>query len=250
MKMKGLKIIYEPKGRAREYSPLAANLYRGCSHGCKYCYAPNCLQVNREFFYSNTKPRVNVIELLRRDCEKIASGEVKINKGDRVLLCFTCDPYQPIEKELRITRQALELFNQFDIPFQVLTKGGLRAARDFDLYRQGDAFATTLTLRDDEKSLLLEPGAAKPSERMSAIQRAKEKGIETWISFEPVLDPESVFHLLEKTHSFVDFYKVGKISRFPPIKSIDWGAFGRRIVSRMEELKKNYYIKEDLRKYL
>jgi hypothetical protein len=40
-----MKIIYEPRGAAREYSPLAANLYRGCIHGCKYCYAPACLRL-------------------------------------------------------------------------------------------------------------------------------------------------------------------------------------------------------------
>jgi len=244
MKMKGLKIIYEPKGRAREYSSLAVNLYRGCSHGCKYCYAPSCLQMDRLTFYSMPQPRTDIIKQLKADCEKIAGCK------DRVLLCFTCDPYQPIEKDLQITRQALEFFREFSIPFQVLTKGGMRAARDFDLYTKADAFATTLTLRDGENSFLFEPGAAIPSDRMAAIQVAHERGIETWVSFEPILDSEAVFRLLEATHKYVDLYKVGKVSHFKPPKPIDWDWFAREIVARLEALGKRYYIKEDLRKHL
>jgi len=45
--MKRMAVIYEPKGMALEYAPLACNLYRGCQHGCRYCYAPNCLFMSR-----------------------------------------------------------------------------------------------------------------------------------------------------------------------------------------------------------
>ena len=54
-------IIYEPKGRAREYSPLAANLYRGCGHGCIYCYAPAVTFTAREVFRSHPCPRQDVL---------------------------------------------------------------------------------------------------------------------------------------------------------------------------------------------
>jgi len=239
-----LNIVYKPKGKALEYSPLAANLYTGCAHGCLYCYAPSCLRMNRAEFYGNPRPRPNVIKLLEADCKKLAGSK------DRVLLCFTCDPYQPLDFHLELSRQALELFVKYDIPFQVLTKGGMRAGRDFDLYRPGDAFATTLTLRGKDDSLKIEPLAAKPSDRIAAIQYAHKRGIETWVSFEPVLDDKQVMELLEETHTFVDLYKVGKVSRFAPLKPIDWEAFARRIVARLEELGKKYYIKEDLRKYL
>ena len=239
-----LNIVYKPKGKALEYSPLAANLYTGCAHGCKYCYAPSCLRMDRAEFYGNPRPRPNAIRLLEADCKKLSGSK------DRVLLCFTCDPYQPLDDEHQLTRRALELFNEYDIPFQVLTKGGMRAARDFDLYRPGDAFATTLTLRGKDDSLKMEPGAAKPSDRMAAIQCAHKRGIETWVSFEPVLDDDQVMAWLNDTYPFVDLYKVGKVSRFAPLKPIDWAAFVRRIVARLEELGKKYYIKEDLRKYL
>src|SRR3990167_3742067 len=95
-----LNIVYKPKGKALEYSPLAANLYTGCAHGCLYCYAPSCMRMNRAEFYGNPRPRPNVIKLLEADCKKLAGCK------DRVLLCFTCDPYQPIDDEHQLTRRA------------------------------------------------------------------------------------------------------------------------------------------------
>ena len=72
----------------------------------------------------------------------------------------------------------------------------------------------------------------------------------TWVSFEPVLNDQEVYKLLEATYEHVDLYKVGKISRFNTDKPIDWHEFANEIVSRLEKLGKKYYIKEDLKKYL
>jgi DNA repair photolyase len=242
--MAKLKVIYTPAGRAREYSPLAANLFSGCSHGCKYCFAPNCLQVDRQNFYDNPKGRDMIIEKLQSDCKQLAGTK------DPVLLCFVCDPYQPLDEELQLTRKALGLFKLYDIPFQILTKGGHRAERDFDLYKPGDAFATTLTFMDPVKSLYYEPHAALPEDRIETIQKAHALGIETWVSFEPVLNDQEVYKLLDATHEFVDLYKVGKVSRFTPDVEIDWDRFAYEIVNRLERLGKKYYIKDDLKKHL
>lgn len=88
-----MSIIYEPKGRAKEYCELAANLYRGCGHGCRYCYAPDATRADREKFYREPQPRKSVIEKLRKDAFTISGIEKR-----PVLLCFTCDPYQPINE--------------------------------------------------------------------------------------------------------------------------------------------------------
>jgi DNA repair photolyase len=242
--MAKLKIIYEPAGRAREYSPLAANLYSGCNHGCKYCYAPNCLQVDRQNFYDNPKERLDIIRKLESDCKQLEGSKIP------VLLCFTCDAYQKLDDDLQRTRKTLELFKQYNIPFQILTKAGHRAERDFDLYKPGDAFATTLTFWDSEKSLHYEPQAATPEDRIRTIRTAKAKGIETWVSFEPMLNDEEVYKLLDVTHEYVDLYKVGKVSRFKPDKEIDWDRFAYTIVDKLEKYNKKYYIKDDLKKHL
>ena len=99
-----IEIIYEPTGRALEYSLLAANLYRGCPHGCRYCYAPGALHVSREAFHGAACPRPGMLEALQHDARKI-SGDQR-----RILLCFTCDPYPipPVQRQ----------------PFEVVTSTG------------------------------------------------------------------------------------------------------------------------------
>ena len=94
-------VIYRPKGRAMEYSELALNLFYGCVHGCTYCYVPATLHIAKEYFHARALPRSLVIERLRVDVVKYAGTD------QRVLLCFTCDPYPP--KDYVVTRRALEI---------------------------------------------------------------------------------------------------------------------------------------------
>lgn len=240
-----MKVIYEPKGRAREYSALAVNLYQGCEHSCQYCFAPNVLRQDRNTFNNNKTVRKDILLLLENDLKELQNKQCK----DRVLLCFTSDPYQRDDDFNIVTRQALELFREYNIPFQILTKAGLKAARDFDLYSKQDAFGTTLTFLFKQRSLEIEPKAASPLNRIQAIKAAKVFGIETWVSFEPVLDEFAVYDLLYATYEYVDLYKVGKCTGYKSGVT-DWGKFAHNIVNMLEKLGKKYYIKEDLRVYL
>jgi len=88
-----------------------------------------------------------------------------------------------------------------------------------------------LTLDDPVVSVKWEPGAALPADRIESLRRAYSVGIKTWVSFEPVLDPEAVYRLLDQTSAFVDFYKVGKLNYHPLAREIDW----RRFMGQMEE---------------
>jgi DNA repair photolyase len=240
-----MAVIYEPRGKAREYSPLACNLYKGCGHGCIYCYAPSATFRERSKFYGEPEPRKGILDAITKESEK-----VKPEQGP-VLLCFTCDPYQPLDSDLRLTRQALEIFAARKIPVQILTKGGLRACRDFDLLATlpNNQFSVTLTHDDPVVSTAWEPGAGPPAERIESLKRAHNCGIATWVSFEPVFDPGAVYRLVEATHSFVDFYKVGKLNYHKDAKTIDWMAFLKRIKSLLESHGKNYLIKSDLAKF-
>ena len=247
-------MTYEPAGRAREYAPLALNLYRGCSHGCLYCYAPNACRADRAAFHASPAPRIDVISKLERELAKGTHVRLQLTSGERdsVLLCFTTDPYQPLAAETGITRRAIELLHEHGYPVHVLTKGGMRAAADFDLLGSlpGDAFATTLTFLDPADSAHWEPGAASPADRMAAMTEAHVLGIPTWVSLEPVIDPEQTLAVIRATHSYVDLFKVGTLNHHELAKTIDWPDFARRAVGLLEELGAAYYLKNDLRRHL
>lgn len=245
-----MTIIYEPKGKALEYSPLAANLYKGCSHGCQYCYVPNIppykfVKNARQDFYSSPSPRVSVLTELEKDARKY--------RGDnrRILMSFTSDAYQPIEQEYQITRGALKIMAKYNLHPQILTKAGEWAVkRDADVLNlSGCTWATTLTCDDNEKSIEWEPGAALPEDRIAALERAHGMGIETWVSLEPVVDPDASIRIIRDTHKFVDLYKVGKLNHHPLEKTIDWTDFLARAEDVLNTYNKARYIKADLEKF-
>jgi DNA repair photolyase len=68
--VKGCTHIYAPSGQAGEYAPLATNPYRGCGHGCAYCYVPLVIKMPRKDFDAGATPRPNVLTKLRKDAAK------------------------------------------------------------------------------------------------------------------------------------------------------------------------------------
>ncbi len=242
-----MKVIYKPKGRAGEYAKLALNIYSGCEHGCKYCYVPKILRRKKEDFHKNIKVRDNILSLVEEDAYKLSKEGLK----DRILLCFTCDPYQPLEINLGITRKILKILNKYNLNFQILTKGGIEAIRDFELYKKEDEFATTLTFANKEHSKLYEPGAPDPESRIASLIEAKKYGIKTWVSLEPIINSNQTLKLIDMTYRYVDKYKIGKIN-YDRIaeKKVDWERVTKEICLKLKSLNKEFYIKEDLRKYL
>lgn len=230
--------IYSPKGKAAEYSHLALNHYTGCGHQCTYCYLRTRYGADPE-----PKAKVGIFERLKYQMATLSGTK------ERVLLSFSSDPYQPLNAGLGLTRQCLALLYYNNVPFQVLTKGALAAANDFDLYRHCDAFAVTLTLLD-ERWKEWEPKAGEPASRMAALREAKQAGIETWVSLEPVIDPEQSLKIIEETHEYVDLYKIGTLNYVTPPSPIDWRAFGREAIALCERFGKPYCIKSDLAQHL
>lgn len=237
-----MPIIYEPQGKAREYCELAANLYAGCEHGCTYCYAPAATFKTRERF-GQPQTRKDVIEKIKTEAHKYP--------GREILLCFTCDPYPAIDKDLQITRQAIQILHANKCHITVLTKSGLDSVRDFDILAlDGHKYGATLTFTEDKDSLAYEPLAALPGSRIKALEKAKAAGIKTWASLEPVLDPAQTIKLVENTKTFVDLYKVGKWNHDKRAKEIDWRKFAYEIKDYFEKHGIKYYIKNDLREYM
>ena len=235
------RVIYETKGRAKEYRELACNLYSGCDHRCVYCYAPKVLQRDRLEF-QKPEPRKGIIGSIEHDAQRMA-GEDR-----QILFCFTCDPYQKLDVEYGLTREAIEACHKYGLSISVLTKGGSRALRDLDLFTSQDSFAMTLTLLDEEESRKWEPGAASPQDRIDTMRKFHEAGIPTWVSLEPVIEVDATLEIIRQTHTFVDEFKVGVLNYHP--SQIDWRRFGKEVVALLKSLGCAYYLKHDLRRYL
>ncbi len=235
-------VIYQPGGRAREYCELALNLYKGCSHGCTYCYVP--MRQDRESFHKNVTARESVIEKLEKEAPRYS--------GREVLLSFTSDPYQPIDKELQLTRKAIEILNRNGVNVTILTKAGLRSTRDFDLLslNKENKYGATLTFINTFEAGKYEPFAPGMGSRMLALSYAKKRGIKTWASLEPAIAPSNILKIIELTKDYVDEYRVGKWNHAKEADLIDWARFARLAVELLERYNKKYYIKKDLVKYL
>ena len=246
-----MNIIYTPGGAAREYASHAANFYKGCAHGCKYCYAPKATYNKPEEFHDPEWITArDVLGKFALDCAKMAEDQ---QPDDRVLISFSCDPYQPLDDKLRYTRAALVMLAHYEIPATVLTKAGMKAARDFDVMMEnlaGTEFGTSLVWMDDEKRKLWEPCAAPVGKRIDAINKAKQAGLRTWVSLEPVIEPAQALEVIDKLHDIVDHWKVGKLNHNPEVEGhIDWHAFvnGLQVLEAKYDL--DMYIKESLGPY-
>lgn len=244
-----MSVLYTPKGRAREYAPLAVNHYTGCAHGCTYCYVPiippwKFNPDGRALFHAKIQPRRNVIRQLEADCRRTKG------RSQRVLLSFTSDPYQPAEEQIGLTRQVIQILHRHNYNVQVLTKGGTRALRDLDLFTPKDAFAATMTFLTDEDSRSWEPNAALPQDRLQALRAFHQAGIPTWVSLEPVLKPDAALDIIHQSFRFVDLFKIGKLNHHPTAEHIDWAGFARSAIRLCEQVGRPYYIKRDLAAFL
>ena len=181
--------------------------------------------------------RKDVLYQLRREAPNFAET------NERVLLSFACDPYQPLDDTEQITRKVIEILRENDVPFQVLTKGGTRACRDFELYGPDDMFAATLTFLNEQDSRIEEPNAAIPRSRILALEMAKQKGIKTWVSLEPVLDVKQSLEIIRQTHQFIDHYKIGKLNYDERARDVNWRKFGIKAIELCRECETDYYIK-------
>jgi len=239
--------IYEPKGRAREYAELACNLRLSCSHACTYCFGPAMLHKSKEDFCQAGPPRPGILEALERDCKRMADA------GDkrRILLSFIGDVYAPEERADETTRRALEIIAAHGLNASVLTKGGLRAARDFDIMlKAGVWFGTTLTCQGIGESMWWEPHAALPDDRKGTIRYAHESGIFTWVSLEPVLYPEDALSFISELADYVDYWHVGKWNYDARANEIDWENFGHSVCEALTRAGADYRLKDSLAEHV
>lgn len=158
------------------------NIYRGCSHGCIYCDSrSSCYQIDD---FDRIKIKENALTVIRDDLRR------KVKKGV-IGTGSMSDPYNPLEKELLLTRHALELADAFGFGIGIATKSTL-LARDIDILESIQEHSPvlckiTVTTPHDELSALLEPGAPVSSQRLDLISTLRSKNIFAGILLMPVL---------------------------------------------------------------
>lgn len=236
------RTIYQPTGRAREYSPLALNLYSSCVHGCGYCYASRLARMRGEDnYYSVASPRPGLLEDLR-------AFLVKNTVTEQVLLSFIGDCYAETTDGNQLTHDVVRLLANNGVPFAVLTKSA-NVLSDLDVFRSAPSVMVgmTLTFDDEEKSKQEEPYAAIPSERIGTLRALHEAGVKTFASFEPVIEPEESLAIMRKALPYVDLFKVGRLNGDKRAASVDWEQFLRKSLSILRAAGKEIYVKEDLR---
>jgi len=237
-------MIYEPKGKAREYSPYALNYFKGCDHGCKYCYVPVMKgKYDSGYDHSNVTCDIKGYE---KEIERFANS---INRDKQVLLSFTGDPY--CNAENGETREILQKMAECNLHVAILTKNPGKAMRDNDIMARMKHFqiGTTLTCDNDEDSARIEPGAPSPSKRMEAIKVFNADGIRTWISFEPIISAEQTLNMIEEMALHVHHIKAGKLNYHSMSNVKNWCDVAKQIVSKCRSLNLPFYIKEELAKY-
>lgn len=224
-----MKPIYEPKGKAKEYGDYAINIYTGCPHECFYCFAPSVLHREKEKFHACVAPRENIVEETKKQIER------ECITGKLIHLCFTCDPY-PMGYDTTPTREIIKIIKESGNNVQILTKGD--GSRDFDLLDENDWYGITLDGIGNGRNPLWKS-------RVDALAEAYSKGINTWVSFEPVTNESQFFIELHLVSLMVDKVKIGKLNYYP--SDIDWKTFGEKAEALCKSLGIDYYIKDSLR---
>jgi DNA repair photolyase len=168
---------------------VSLNPYRGCEHGCIYCFARpthSYLGLSPGLdFESRIYAKVNAAQLLQRELAKPSY------RVEPIALGVVTDAYQPVERELRITRQVLEVLEAHRHPVVAITKSSL-IERDIDLLGslalRGQAFAAvTITTLDPALARILEPRAATPARRLRTIRTLVDAGIPVGVSVAPLI---------------------------------------------------------------
>jgi DNA repair photolyase len=168
---------------------LSLNPYRGCEHGCIYCFARpthSYLGLSPGMdFESKIFAKVNAPELLRQELARPSYVPEPIALG------VNTDAYQPCERSLRITRRVLEVLHECQHPVGLITKSSL-IERDIDLLAdmasRGQASAAiTITTLDPAIARTLEPRAAAPARRLRTIRMLADAGIPVGVSIAPVI---------------------------------------------------------------
>jgi DNA repair photolyase len=179
------------------------NPYRGCTHGCVYCYARFMKRFtgHTERWGEFLDAKVNAPEVVKRQLERRREPIKGV-----VFLSSVTDLYQPAESIFKLTRSILEVLLEHQVPISILTKSDL-VLRDMDLLRQFEECSVGLSLMtiDEDLARRFEPRAPSPQRRIEALRKLKEHHINTYAFISPFLPRLSrIEQLMEALNGLID----------------------------------------------
>jgi DNA repair photolyase len=165
------------------------NPYRGCEHGCVYCYA----RPTHEYLGFSAGLDFESKILVKEDAPELLRRELSSARWKPQVLAISgvTDPYQPIERRLQLTRRCLEVLAEFRNPVVIITKNHL-VTRDIDVlkelarYEAARVFLSITTL-DGHLARIMEPRASHPTRRLAAVEALSQAGIQTGVLVAPVI---------------------------------------------------------------
>ena len=199
---------------------LTINPYRGCEHGCVYCFArPTHSYLNLSpglDFETRIFAKVNAAERLRETFNKPAYRAKLLNIG------AATDAYQPAERRLRITRSVIEVLSNYRHPFSLVTKSS-GVERDLDLIapmaaERLAAVYVSVTSLDGALARTLEPRAAAPHRRLQTIKALADAGVPVGVSVSPItpfINEPEIEHILEAAANAGASTAFGIVLRLP-----------------------------------
>src|SRR4051812_41271320 len=176
----------------------SVNPYRGCEHGCIYCFA----QPTHEYLDFSLGLDFETKILVKEDAPQLLRAELSAKGWRPQTLGFSgvTDPYQPVERKLKLTRRCLEVLTEFRNPVAMITKNHL-ITRDGDLLgelaRYGAAMACiSVTTLDADLARVMEPRASAPRARLEAIRALADAGVPVGVLVAPVIPGLTEYEML------------------------------------------------------
>ena len=210
------KAIYNPSGKAGEYSEWACNFYVGCSHGCTYCYlkkgrGAKVLGGNYPVLKKGFKDEHHALRIFEKELKQ----NVEALQQHGLFFSFTTDPL--LDETKVLTLGALDICIAYGVPVKILTKNSDNALLEFIpagenddrrrfYMRHGESIAIGFTLTGHSE---MEPNAPINAQRVAAMRVLHTAGYKTFASIEPVIDFPTAKVLIKQTLGHCDLYKIG-----------------------------------------